>query len=93
MRTFIQPQKKHTEEKIEVRVDALEVATGTPMHVCYTAKNAASVSVTPGEYVQHEPDRGCVRVVMEKNTRFAVRVRDRDGDIVDGEDVEVRVKP
>jgi hypothetical protein len=79
-------------ELIEVRVDALEVPVGTPLRVCYTAKHAASVSVTPGEYIQHEPDHGCVQVVMEKNTRFAVRVRDRDGDIVDGEDVEVRIK-
>ena len=79
-------------ELLEVRVDALEVTAGTPLHLCYRARNAASVTVTPGEYLQHELDHGCVRLVMQKTTRFLVRVRDRDGDLVDGEDVEVRVK-
>ena len=78
---------------LDVRVDALEVSAGTPMHLCYRAKNAASVTVTPGEYVQHEADQGCVQFTMEKTTRFSVRVRDKDGDIVDGEDVDVHVKP
>jgi hypothetical protein len=80
-------------ELIGVNVDAREVARGTPMHVCYKARNAASVTVTPGEYLQHEAHSGCVRYVMDKSTRFKIRVRDAGGDIIDGEDVEVRVKP
>jgi hypothetical protein len=80
-------------ELVELRVDAMEVAAGSPIHVCYRAKNAASVTLTPGEYLQHDADYGCVQMVLQKTTRFSVRVRDKDGDIVDGEDVDVRVKP
>ena len=80
-------------ELIELRVDAMEVAKGTPMHVCYRAKNATTVTLSPGAYVQHDANYGCVELMMEQTTQFSVRVRDKDGDVVDGEDVTVRVKP
>jgi hypothetical protein len=80
-------------ELVEVRIDAKEVEKGTPMTVCYQARNAASVTVTPGTWVVvPTPERGCVKYVMEETTLFKVRVRNAAGDIVDGEDVEVKVR-
>lgn len=81
-------------EIVEVRIDAREVPRGTPMTVCYTARNAASVTVTPGTWflVSPTPERGCVRHVIQEATTFQVRARNAAGEIVDGEDVEVRVK-
>lgn len=80
-------------ELIKVNVDSLEVAPGTRLTICYQARYAASVTVTPGEWFGgHTPDAGCIQHDMQRSTLFKVRVLDDDGTIIDGEDVEVRVK-
>lgn len=79
-------------ELLSIKVDALEVPKGTPLTICYAAKNAADVTVTPGDWFgPHTPDKGCVQHVMDQTTTFKVRVRDNRGTIADGEDVEVKV--
>jgi len=80
-------------EILEVRVDAMEIAPGTTMHVCYKVRNAGSVTVTPGAWVTApDPNRGCVADVQSQTTTYTVLARDADGDIIDGEEVTVRVK-
>jgi hypothetical protein len=80
-------------EILEVRVDALEIDAGGTMHVCYKARNAGSVTVTPGTWrPDHTPDYGCVSYVQNQTTTYTVLARDADGDIIDGEEVTVRVK-
>jgi hypothetical protein len=80
-------------EILNVNVDSREAPRGTPMTVCYKARNAASVAVTPGVWIgEHTAESGCVRHVLEETTLFRVRARNAAGEIVDGEDVEVQVK-
>ena len=81
-------------EILEVRVDALEVAPGTLMHVCYKTRNAGSVSILPpGEPMPgNTPDRGCFLYTQAKTTTYTVQARDVAGDIIDGEEVTVQVR-
>jgi hypothetical protein len=80
-------------EILNVNIEAREVPRGTTMTVCFKARNAASVTVTPGSrFGEYTPERGCVQQVMEQTTLFRVRARNGAGEIVDGEDVEVKVK-
>jgi hypothetical protein len=80
-------------EILEVRVDALEVPPGTTMKLCYKARNAGSVTVTPGTWITpRNPDVGCIAYLQNQTTTYTVLARDADGDIIDGEEVTVRVK-
>ena len=58
MRTFIQPQKKHTEEKIEVRVDA---------NIALMLKEYAEFLESPPGYVVTE----VLRKAFRKDKAFA----------------------
>lgn len=80
-------------ELIKVDIPAKVVPKGTSVSVCYQAKNAAKVTVTPGTWMTTEsPRQGCVQQVMQETTTFKVRVLDKDGTIADGEDVEIVVQ-
>lgn len=78
----------------EVSVNALEVKIGDPVMICYKAKNAVSVKVTPGREmsdVVQSPDHGCVVDHPGQTTRYTVTAVNRDG-VTDEEHVTVKVK-
>ena len=80
-------------ELISVTISAKVVDKGTPASVCYKAKNAVKVTITPGIWLTPQsPELGCVKQVMQETTTFKVRVLDSAGTIVDGEDVEIAVQ-
>jgi hypothetical protein len=80
-------------ELVKVDIPAKVVPKGTSVSVCYQAKNATKVTVTPGTWLTTEsPRQGCIQHVMQETTTFKVRVLDKDGTIADGEDVEIQVQ-
>ena len=71
MRTFIQPQKKHTEEKIEVRVDA---------SIALMLKEYAEFLESPPGYVVTE----ILRKAFRKDKAFAQWKQGREATRHDG---------
>ena len=56
----------------EVTVNKLQVAAGEQVTICYTAKNATSVKITPGESTQQSSDKGCVTDRPAQTTTYQV---------------------
>ncbi len=76
---------------IEVTVNKLQVAPGEPVLVCYTARNATSVKITPGETTQQTAERGCVTDNPKATTTYQV-VATGAGGQTDSERVTVKVR-
>ena len=79
---------------IEVSVGKLEVSTKEQVMVCFKARNATTVNVTPGKKfsrVVMSPNDGCVVDWPVKTTTYTVTISNADG-ISDTEHVTVRVK-
>jgi hypothetical protein len=77
---------------IEVSINKLEIAQGELVTVCYKAKDAASVTVNPGIWIEpHHPDSGCVRDNPLQSTTYVVTTTGAGGD-TDSERVTARVK-
>jgi hypothetical protein len=78
---------------IEVSINALEVARGEKVTVCYKAKNAVSVDIRPGTWIPaaHTPTFGCVWHQPEQATTYVVTATGAGGD-TDTERVTARVK-
>jgi hypothetical protein len=76
---------------IEVVVSSLDVARGTPVRVCYSARNGAAVQAGPGRFVgAHTPDKGCLLDTPQSTTTYKVVVTGQDG-ATDTETVTVKV--
>jgi type IV pilus biogenesis protein CpaD/CtpE len=77
---------------IEVNVSALEVTRGTPVRICYTARNGVSVDAGPGRFVTgRNPDKGCISEIPQATTTYHVTITGRNGDR-DTEQVTVKVR-
>lgn len=77
---------------IEVNVSALQVTRGTPVRICYTAKNGVSVDAGPGTFItDRNPDKGCISEVPQSTTTYHVTIAGRNGER-DTERVTVRVR-
>ena len=77
---------------IEVSINTLEVKRGERVTVCYKAKNAVSVTIRPGFWINpHGPDLGCVWHQPAASTTYTV-VATGAGGAVDTEKVTARVK-
>ena len=76
---------------IEVTVNKLEIAKGEPVVVCYTARNAASVTITPGKAGARTAERGCVTDNPAVTTTYQVTATGAGGQ-QDSERVTVKVR-
>lgn len=77
---------------IEVNVSALEVTCGTPVRICYTARNGVSVDAGPGRFVTNcNPDKGCISEIPQSTTTYHVTITGGNGDS-DTEHVTVKVR-
>jgi hypothetical protein len=76
---------------IEVTVNKLEIAAGEPVLVCYTARNATSVKITPGQGTGQTAERGCVSDNPKATTTYQV-VATGAGGQTDSERVTVKVR-
>ena len=78
---------------LEVNVSALQVTRGTPVRICYMAKNGVSVDAGPGTFItRRNPDKGCISEVPQSTTTYHVTVTGPNGER-DTERVTVRVRP
>ncbi len=75
----------------EVTVNKLRVAPGEPVVVCYTAKNATSVTITPGESARLAAQKGCVTDRPKRTTTYHVVAKNASGES-DSEQVVVKVQ-
>lgn len=75
----------------EVVVSKLEIAPGEQVTVCYTARSAASVTITPGLAGQQSPARGCITDRPAQTTTYRVVANGINGQS-DSEQVTVRVR-
>ncbi len=75
----------------EVTVNKLQVAAGEQVTICYTAKNATSVKITPGQGAQQSSDKGCVTDRPAQTTTYEVAATGAGG-ATDSERVTVRVR-
>jgi hypothetical protein len=76
---------------VEVTVNKLEIRSGEPVVVCYTARNATSVKITPGLSGQQTAERGCVTDNPKATTTYLV-VASGAGGQTDSERVTVKVR-
>jgi hypothetical protein len=77
---------------IEVSINRLEVSRGEDVTVCYKVKNAATVTVTPGAWINpHDARFGCVRDQPKQATTYVVTATGPDGN-TDTERVTAKVK-
>jgi hypothetical protein len=76
---------------VEVTVNKLEIAAGEPVLVCYTARNATSVKITPGQGTGLTAERGCVSDNPKATTTYQV-VATGAGGQTDSERVTVKVR-
>ncbi len=77
---------------IEVNVSALQVTRGTPVRICYTARNGLGVDAGPGTFVtDRNPDKGCISEIPQSTTTYHVTIMGRNGER-DTERVTVRVR-
>jgi hypothetical protein len=75
----------------DVTVSKLEVAHGEQVTICYTARNAASVKVTPGQGGQLTAERGCITDRPAQTTTYQVLATGASGQ-TDAEKVTVKVR-
>jgi hypothetical protein len=76
---------------VEVTVSKLQVAAGEPVLVCYTARNAMSVKIRPGQATGQTAERGCVTDNPKATTTYQV-VATGAGGQTDSERVTVKVR-
>jgi hypothetical protein len=76
---------------VEVTVNKLEIAAGEPVLVCYTARNATSVKITPGEGTRQTAERGCITDNPKATTTYQVVATGASGQ-TDSERVTVKVR-
>ena len=76
---------------VEVAINKTEIALGEPVVVCYTARNAASVTITPGHASDATPERGCVTDKPAVTTTYRVIATGAGGQ-TDSERVTVTVR-
>jgi hypothetical protein len=75
----------------EVTVSKLEVARGEEVTICYTANNATSVTIKPGQGGQLTGGRGCVTDKPLRTTIYQVMAMGPGGQ-TDSEHVSVKVR-
>jgi hypothetical protein len=76
---------------IQVTVNKLQIAAGEPVLICYTARNAASVKITPGQGTGQTAERGCVTDNPKATTTYQVVATGAAGQ-TDSERVTVKVR-
>jgi hypothetical protein len=58
-----------------------EFAPGDLVNVCYNARNAASVKIEPGQWVDpHGPGLGCIKDHPQQTTTYVITATDAAGD-------------
>ncbi len=76
----------------EVTVSKLQVARGEQVTICYTANNATSVRITPGQAGgTQSATRGCITAKPAADTTYQVMATGAGGE-TDSERVTVRVR-
>jgi hypothetical protein len=76
---------------IEVIASKLEIAAGEQVTICYTARNATSVSITPGQAAQQTAEKGCVTDNPKTTTTYQVVATGKGGER-DSERVTIKVR-
>jgi len=77
---------------IEVSINRIDVARGQTVTVCYKTKNAKTVTIEPGSWIEpHSPEAGCVAHHPQQTTTYTVTATGPGGD-TDVEHVTARVK-
>lgn len=74
----------------EVTVNKLDVARGAEVTICYTAKGASSVTITPGQAAAQSAERGCITDHPSQTTTYTVLAKGAGGE-TDSERVTVKV--
>ena len=74
-----------------VTVDKLQLNPGEQVTICFTARHATAVTITPGLGVQQSAERGCVTDKPARTTTYQV-VAKGDGGQTDTERVTVKVR-
>jgi hypothetical protein len=75
----------------EVTVSKLDIARGEQVTICYTARNAKAVTITPGQGVGHTAERGCITDRPTETTTYSVIATGPGGE-KDSERVTVKVR-
>jgi hypothetical protein len=76
---------------LEVTINKTAITRGEPVVVCYRARNATSVTITPGVVAHASPDRGCITDRPNKTVTYQV-VATGSGGQTDSERVTVSVR-
>jgi hypothetical protein len=75
----------------EVTVNKLQVKPGEQVTICFTARHATSVTITPGQGVQQSAERGCIVDKPATTTTYQVVAKGPGGQ-TDTERVTVKVR-
>lgn len=75
----------------EVTVSKLQVNPGEQVMICFTARHASAVTITPGQGVQQSAERGCITDKPAKTTTYHV-IAKGSGGATDTEQVTVKVR-
>jgi hypothetical protein len=77
---------------IEVSINKLDFARGETATVCYKVKNASTVTIRPGIWVNpHDARLGCIHDQPKQTTTYVVTATGVDGN-TDTEKVTAKVK-